>query len=91
MPEALRQRARGQIFLHRYAHSRRQVDESLAEQEMFTKWPETPWRSTWRNPVNGEEALYIAAHAYGVRGMSDEDGQRLLNGLTEAVTGPEAI
>ncbi len=91
MPEALRQRARGQVFLHRYAHSRRQVDESLAELEMFTKWPETPWRSTWRNPVNGKEALYIAAHAYGVRGMSDEDGQRLLNDLTEAVTGPEAI
>ncbi len=91
MPEALRQRARSQVFLHRYAHSRRQVDESLAEQEMFTKWPDTPWRSTWRNPVNGKEALYIAAHAYGVRGMSEEDGQRLLNDLTEAVTGPESI
>ena len=91
MPEALRDRARDQVFLHRYAHSRRQVDETLAEQKMFTKWPDTPWRSTWRNPVNGEEALYIAAHAYGVRGLSEEDGQRLLDDLTGAVTGPEAI
>ena len=91
MPKALRDRARDQVFLHRYAHSRRQVDETLAEQKMFTKWPDTPWRSTWRNPVNGEEALYIAAHAYGVRGLSEEDGQRLLDDLTEAVTGPEAI
>ncbi len=91
MPEALRQRARGQVFLHRYAHSRRQVDESLAEQEMFTKWPETPWRSTWRNPVNGEQSLYIAAHACGVRGMGEEAGRRHLNDLTESVTGLDAI
>ncbi len=91
MPETLRDRARDQVFLHRYAHSRRQVDETLAKQKMFTKWPDTPWRSTWRNPVNGEEALYIAAHAYRVRGLSEEDGQRLLDDLTDAVTGPEAI
>ena len=71
--------------------SRRQFDETLAEQKMFTKLPDTPWRSTWRNPVNGEEALYIAAHAYRVRGLSEEDGQRLLDDLTDAVTGPEAI
>jgi alpha-ketoglutarate-dependent 2,4-dichlorophenoxyacetate dioxygenase len=67
------------------------VDETLAEQEMFTKWPDVRWRSTWRNPVNGAEALYIAAHAYGVLGMSDEDGQRLLDHLTNAVTKPDAI
>ena len=91
LPEALRERARDQVFLHRYAHSRRQVDETLADQRMFTKWPDTPWRSTWRNPVNRQEALYIAAHAYGVRGHSEEDGQQLLDDLTDAVTGPEAI
>ena len=91
MPESLRERARGQVFLHRYAHSRRQVDATLAEQEMFTKWPDARWRSTWRNPVNGAEALYIAAHAYGVVGLSPEEGQRLLDDLTGAVTGPEAI
>ena len=67
------------------------MDESLAEQEMFTKWPDVRWRSTWRNPVNGAEALYIAAHAFGVLGMSQEDGHRLLDDLTDAVTGPDAI
>jgi len=91
MPEALRERARGRVFLHRYAHSRRQVDEALAEQEMCTRWPDSAWRSTWRNPVNGQEALYIAAHAYGVRGLAEEEGLRLLAELTDAVTGPGAI
>ena len=91
MPETLRARARGQVFLHRYAHSRRLVDNTLAEQEMFAKWPDTPWRSTWCNPVNGAEALYIAAHAYAVRGLCEEEGRQLLADLTEAVTGPDAI
>ncbi|MEM7226415.1 MAG: TauD/TfdA family dioxygenase [Pseudomonadota bacterium] len=91
LPAALKTRARDKVFLHRYAHSRRQVDETLAEQEMFTKWPDTPWRSTWRNPMNGLESLYIAAHAYGVRGLSQVEGQALLDELTAAVTGQEAI
>ena len=91
MPETLRKQARGQVFLHRYAHSRGQVDETLAKQEMFTRWPDARWRSTWQNPVNGAEALYIAAHAYGVLGMSRGGGQRLLADLTAAVTEPEAI
>lgn len=91
MSSTLRARAQGRVFLHRYSHSRQQVDEALAAQDMFTRWPDAAWRSTWRNPVNGEDALYIAAHAYAVRGLSEEDGQRLLKDLTDAVTGPEAI
>ena len=88
---ALKERARGQVFLHRYAHSRRRVSEELGAQEMFTKWPDQAWRSTWVNPVNGEEALYIAAHAFGVRGMEPEEGQEFLDRLTEAVTQPDDI
>ena len=66
LPKALQERARGRVFEHRYAHSRKLVDATLGKQTMFTKWPDTPWRSIWRNPVNGAEALYIAAHACGV-------------------------
>ena len=91
MPAALRERARNRVFLHRYSHSRRQVDEVLARQEMFTRWPDARWRSTWRNPVSGAEALFIAAHAFGVEGLSEKEGQALLDELTDAVTGPEAI
>ena len=91
MPEVLKERARNRVFVHRYAHSRKQVDETLGEQTMFTKWPDTPWRSVWRNPANGTEALFIAAHACGVQGMPEHEGKQLLNDLTAAVTGPEAI
>ncbi len=91
MSSELKERARDQVLLHRFAHSRKQVDDELAEQELYTKFPDTPWRTTWRNPVNGTESLYIAAHAYGVRDLPVDDGVKLIDDLMAAVTGPEAI
>ncbi len=91
MPSELKERARGQILLHRFAHSRKQVDDELAEQNIYTKFPDTPWRTTWRNPVNGTESLYIAAHAYGVRDLPADEGVVLIDELMAAVTRPEAI
>ncbi len=91
MPSELKERARDQILLHRFAHSRKQVDDELAEQELYTKFPDTPWRTTWRNPVNGTEALFIAAHAYGARDLPANEGAKLIDDLMAAVTGPEAI
>jgi alpha-ketoglutarate-dependent 2,4-dichlorophenoxyacetate dioxygenase len=91
MSSELKERARDQVLLHRFAHSRKQVDDELAELELYTKFPDTPWRTTWRNPVNGTESLYIAAHAYGVRDLPVDDGVKLIDDLMAAVTGPEAI
>lgn len=91
MPEALKARARGQVLLHRFAHSRKQVDERLGALEFYTRFPDTPWRTTWTNPVNGTEALFISAHAWGARDLPPEEGARLIDELTAAVTGPEAV
>ena len=91
MPETLKARARDAIVVHRFSQSRKLVNARLAEQAIYTKFPDTPWRSIWRNPVNGREALYMAAHACGIEGMSEEKGTALINALIEAVTQPTAI
>ena len=70
---------------------RRSNEARLAEQEIYTKFPATPWRTTWRNPLNGTEALFLGAHAANVKGMSKVDGTQLIEALMAAVTGPEAI
>jgi alpha-ketoglutarate-dependent 2,4-dichlorophenoxyacetate dioxygenase len=67
------------------------VDARLAAQEIYTKFPATPWRTTWRNPRNGAEALFLGAHAAAVQGLSKQEGTQLIEELTAAVTGPEAI
>ena len=91
MPEDLKSRVRDRGFWHHYAHSRAQISPELAKLPMFNKWPAQLWRAIWENPVTGDEALYIASHAYGVEGLSDEEGAELIESLMNFVTKPEYV
>ncbi len=86
MPAGLKERARDAVLLHRYAHSRARIDPGLAAEEPFTMWPDQAWRAVWPNPVTGEDALYIASHAYAVAGMEAAAGQALIEELTAFAT-----
>ena len=35
-------------------------------------------RAVWPNPVTGEEALFIASHAFAIEGMGHAESQELL-------------
>lgn len=86
MPEALKARVRDKILHHRYAHSRAKVSADLADEELFTMWQDQAWRALWRNPVNGEDALYIASHAFAVEGLDDAEGEALIAELIDWCT-----
>ena len=88
MPEALKSRIKGRGVWHKYSHSRAQISPELAKLPMFHKWPAQHWQSTWRNPVTGAEALYIASHAYAVDGYSEDESQALLDELIAYCTQP---
>ena len=91
MPEGLKSKARNAVLYHRYAHSRAQIDFALATEELFTMWEDQSWRAIWPNPVTGEEALYIASHAFAVAGMEAEAGQLLIRQLIEFANQDEYI
>jgi hypothetical protein len=40
----------------------------------------------WGNPVNGEEALYLASHAFAVEGLPEAEGQKLIDELIAFAT-----
>jgi alpha-ketoglutarate-dependent 2,4-dichlorophenoxyacetate dioxygenase len=86
MPEELRAKARNVILWHRYTHSRSKISKHLAQAEMFTKWPDQAWRSIWRNPATQQDALYIASHAFTVNGLPEDEGQALIDELTDWCT-----
>ena len=86
MPERLKSQLCEAGFWHRYSHSRARIDPELAKLPMFNKWPDQLWRAVWRNPVNGEDALYIASHAYAVEGMEPEKGAALIDEALDWVT-----
>lgn len=86
LPEALKVRARDAVVRHRYAHSRAKLDAELARDPRITMWEDTAWRAVLANPVHGEEALYLASHAFGVVGLPDSEGQALIDELTAFAT-----
>jgi len=91
MDKRLKSRARDAVLIHRFSHSRTMVDPRLGALETYSRYPDTRWRAVWRNPVNGRDALFAGAHACGVVGLSDGDGSALIEELTAAVTGPDAV
>jgi alpha-ketoglutarate-dependent 2,4-dichlorophenoxyacetate dioxygenase len=86
---AIQARLRDAIVSHAYANSRDQIDRGLMTPEERAAVPPVRWRMTWRNPVNGRTALYVASHAYAVEGMGENEARALLAELIADATRPE--
>lgn len=91
LPQALRARVQSAVFRHRYAHSRAKISPALATADKYTRWKEQAWKAVWRNPVNGEDALYIASHVCGVDGLDESSGRALVDELMAFVTRPGRV
>jgi alpha-ketoglutarate-dependent 2,4-dichlorophenoxyacetate dioxygenase len=88
---AMRSRLRDAVVTHAYAYSRDQIDSELMTASEREALPPVRWRMTWRNPLNGRIALYIASHAYAVEGLGDAAARALLDELIAVATRPEFI
>ena len=75
--------------IHSYATSRDKVDPRMMGADERAALPPVQWRITWRNPVNGKHALYLASHAAGIAGMTDVEAQQLIDELMDHSTQPE--
>lgn len=86
---SLQLRLRDAVAAHSYAHSRDQIDPTLMTEPERAALPPARWRMTWRNPVNGRIALYVASHAYAIDGLRDTEARALLDELIANATRPE--
>lgn len=91
MPADLREKLSDAIIWHRFSHSRGKISAELAAQHSFSRWPDRPWRAIWVNPVTGDEALYIASHAFAVEGMGLKEGADLIEQAVAFCTRPENV
>ena len=58
---------------------------------MFNKWEDQAWRAVWRNPVNNEQGIYIASHAFRVEGLEDDEGAALIDELIAFCTQDQCV
>jgi alpha-ketoglutarate-dependent 2,4-dichlorophenoxyacetate dioxygenase len=84
----LRQKLENSFAWHDYAHSRSQITADLASPEERAALPAQCWRMVWKNPTNGRGAIYLASHAYAVKGMEAAAGKNLIDELMQAATAP---
>ena len=91
MPESLKKSASDKVFCHRYAHSRLKISAQLADDYLYTRWSDQRWKSLWRNPLNGDDAIYLASHIFKVKGMDESAGQALIDELVEFATQTQYI
>jgi len=91
MPESVKAKVRHAVLCHRLAHSRAKISPELAKLEQFTKWSDQAWKAIWHNPVNGEDALYIASHAFAVEGLPEDEGLALIDELISFATRPGTV
>jgi alpha-ketoglutarate-dependent 2,4-dichlorophenoxyacetate dioxygenase len=91
LPETLKAKTRSAVLRHRRSHSRAKISGALAKQEKFTAWPDQGWKAVWRNPVNGEDSLYVASHVFAVDGLPDDEGQALVDELIAFATRPGTV
>ena len=91
IPASLKAKAENAVIRHRLSQSRGKVDDALAEREWITRYDDQAWRAIWPNPVTGEEALFIASHAYGVQGLDAAEGTALIEELTAWCTQPQYV
>lgn len=91
MPDRLKSILGDAIIWHRLSHSRSKISADLAALPKMTRWPDRPWRAIWPNPVTGEEALFIASHAFAIEGMGHEESQSLLAETIAFCTQPEYV
>ncbi len=91
MPPEMKDDLRHAVIWHRLSHSRGKISDELARLPVMTRWPDRPWRAVWPNPVTGDEALFIASHAFAVESMGLEDGQQLIDAAIAFCTRPEYV
>lgn len=91
MPETMKAPFRDAILWHRLSHSRSRISRELAVQTKMTRWPDRPWKAIWPNPLTGEEALYIASHAFAIEGRGYEESQVLIDEAIEFCTRSENV
>ena len=92
MPTRLRQHFEHASLWHRLSHSRARINPDLASMNKMTRWPDRCWKAVWRNPVTGEDALYIASHAFAIDGHDSTDkGASLIDEAIAFVTTPDRV
>ena len=91
LPDSMKARLAGLVAEHSIWHSRGLVAEFEADAAERAALPPVPQMVVRLHPGSKRRTLYLAAHAFRIRGMTDEAGKALLDELTAHATQPRFV
>jgi alpha-ketoglutarate-dependent 2,4-dichlorophenoxyacetate dioxygenase len=91
LPEAMRTRIAGLVAEHSIWHSRGLVADLKIDADERAALPPVPQVLVRTHPGSKRRSLYLAAHAFRIRGLPEADGKALLDELTEFATQPRFV
>jgi len=91
LPDSMKARLAGLVAEHSIWHSRGLVAEFEADAAERAALPPVPQMVVRLHPGSQRRTLYLAAHAFRIRGMTDEAGKALLDELTAHATQPRFV
>src|SRR5438094_2007982 len=86
LPETLKRRVETANAVHDFSWARDQIRPGFFTDKERAEFPPVRHRLVRANPVNGQRALFLGAHASHIEGMPVAEGRALLRELLEHVT-----
>jgi alpha-ketoglutarate-dependent 2,4-dichlorophenoxyacetate dioxygenase len=91
LPDAMRGRLEGLVAEHSIWHSRSLVADLKIDEDERAALPPVPQVLVRTHPGSKRRSLYLAAHAFRIRGLPDAEGKALLDELTAFATQPRFV
>ncbi|MBV8166757.1 MAG: TauD/TfdA family dioxygenase [Alphaproteobacteria bacterium] len=91
LPEPMKRRIDGLVAEHSIWHSRHLVTGFWADADEQATLPPVPQVLVRTHPGSKRRSLYLASHAFKIRGMDDDAARALLDELTAFATRPEFV
>jgi alpha-ketoglutarate-dependent 2,4-dichlorophenoxyacetate dioxygenase len=91
LPKDLYHYIKDKKIWHNLSHSRKQINEQLAEETYISRWPSQKWDAILKNPETGEKSIYIASHSYQIEGMSELNSQKIITEVINFCTQNEFV
>src|SRR5207247_7729192 len=88
LPEDVKRRVETAVAVHDFSWSRDQIKPGFFTEKERAEYPPVRHPLLRPNPVNGQRALFLGAHASHVVGMTIEDGRTLLKQPLDQLTQP---
>ena len=86
LPKNLYKKIHNKKLWHSLSHSRKKIHPDLAKKGHIARWAPQKWNSILRNPITGENSIYVASHAFKIEGITELDSEKVISEIIEFCT-----